>query len=99
MVDELTLIVSEFHPAATRFAMRAFAEADLRDVLSRIDVPTLLVYGEQDVRAPRHVWEPLHARIPGSKLVLIPDVGHMVDIEAAERFNAEVRALLRPAQS
>lgn len=79
--------------------MRAFAEADLRDVLPRSEVPTLLVYREEDVRAPRHVWEPLHARISGSKLVLFPGVGHMVDMEAAERFNAEVRAFLRAAQS
>jgi pimeloyl-ACP methyl ester carboxylesterase len=95
MVDELSSMITEFHPAATRVAMRAFAEADLRDVLPRIDVPTLLLCGEEDMRAPRHVWEALHSGIRGSKLVLIPGVGHVIDIEAAERFNAEVRAFLR----
>ncbi|HEY3210324.1 MAG TPA: alpha/beta hydrolase [Actinomycetota bacterium] len=95
MVEDLTSIMSEFHPAATRVALRAFAETDLREVLPRIDVPTLLLYGEEDVRAPRRVWEPLHSGIPGSKLVLVPEVGHMIDIEAAERFNAEVRSFLR----
>ena len=53
MVDELTSIVSEFHPAAMRVAIRAFAEADLRDVLPDIDVPTLLLYGEEDVQLRR----------------------------------------------
>jgi pimeloyl-ACP methyl ester carboxylesterase len=95
MVEDLTSIVSDLHPAATRVALRAFAEADLRDVLPRINVPTLLLYGEEDVRAPRPVWEPLHTRVPGSKLVLVPGVGHMIDIEAAGRFNAEVRGFLR----
>ena len=95
MVAELMLIASETHPAGTMVAMRAFAEADLRDVLPRIDVPTLLLYGDNDVRAPQDVWEPVHSGIRGSKLVLIPDVGHMIDIEAAERFNTEVRAFLR----
>jgi pimeloyl-ACP methyl ester carboxylesterase len=95
MVDELTSIISEFHPAATRVAIRAFAEADLRDVLPHIDVPTLLLYGDKDVRAPKHVWEPLHSEIRRSKVVLIPEVGHMIDIEAAERFDTEVRAFLR----
>jgi pimeloyl-ACP methyl ester carboxylesterase len=95
MVDLLSSMITEFHPAATRVAMRAFAEADLRDVLPRIDVPTLLLCGEEDMRAPRHVWEALHSGIRGSKLVLIPGVGHVIDIEAAERFNAEVRAFLR----
>ena len=36
--------------------------------------------------------------IGGSTLVLIPGVGHVIDIEAAERFNTEVKAFLR-AQS
>lgn len=98
MVEELTAIISEFHPAATRVAIRAFAEADLRDVLPDIDVPTLLLYGDKDVRAPKHVWEPLHSGIRRSKLVLIPEVGHMIDIEAAERFDTEVRAFLRAVQ-
>ena len=78
--------------------MQAFAEADLRDVLSRINVPTLVLCGEEDVRAPRHVWEALHSGISGSKLVRIPRVGHVIDIEAADRFNTEVKAFLR-AQS
>ncbi len=44
------------------------------------------------IRTPRHR---LHIGINGSKLVLIPGVGHALDIEAGERFNAEVRAFLQ----
>lgn len=75
IVREAMSIVSDLHPAATRVAMRAFAEADLRDVLPHIDVPTLLLCGEEDVRAPRSVWEALRTEIRGSKLVLIPALG------------------------
>jgi pimeloyl-ACP methyl ester carboxylesterase len=95
IVREALSIVSDLHPGATRVAMQAFARADLRDVLPRIDVPTLVLCGEEDVRAPRHVWEALHSEISGSKLVLIPGVGHVIDIEAAERFNTEAKAFLR----
>jgi pimeloyl-ACP methyl ester carboxylesterase len=98
IIREAVSIVSDLHPSATRVAMQAFAEADLRDVLPRIVVPTLLLCGEEDVRAPRSVWETLHSEIRGSKLVLIPGVGHVIDIEAAERFNTEVKTFLR-AQS
>ena len=73
---------------------RAVAEADLRDVLPRIDLPTLLLYGESDVRAPLAVAEALHARVPGSRLVVLPGVGHACNIEAAPRFHAEVREFL-----
>lgn len=93
-VDEFAAIMSEFHPAGFRAMARSLAEADLRDVLPRIDVPTLLLYGDKDVRAPLNVAEDLHAAIPTSRLVVLPGVGHMSSLEAAERFNAEVRSFL-----
>jgi pimeloyl-ACP methyl ester carboxylesterase len=100
LADEFTSIISAFHPAATGVAMRAFAEADLRDVLPTINVPTLLLYGDADVRTGPNVWEPLHAGIRGSRLVRIPGGGwHVIDIEAPERFNAEVLAFLRQVES
>jgi pimeloyl-ACP methyl ester carboxylesterase len=87
--------VAGFHPLALRVMARAFAEADLRDVLPRIDVPTLLLYGDQDVRAPLTVAEDLHRAIPRSELVVMPGVGHVSSVEAGERFNDEVRRFLR----
>jgi pimeloyl-ACP methyl ester carboxylesterase len=95
ITDELASIIAELHPAATRIALRAFAEADLRGVLPQVEVPTLLLYGERDERAPRSVWEPLQSTIRGAELVLIPDAGHMVDMEAPDRVNDEIRAFLR----
>lgn len=94
MIDELRTMVKEFHPAATRTAMRAFAAADLRDVLARIEVPTLLLVGDEDERAGREVWQVLHSGIHGSKLVVIPGVGHVIDVEAGDRVNEEIRTFL-----
>lgn len=94
LVEEFTAGLRDFHPAGLRASARALAEADLRDVLPRVAVPTLLLYGDQDVRAPASVWREIHAGIPGSKLVLIPGAGHACNIDAPERFNAEVRAFL-----
>ena len=42
---------------------RAPAEADLTDVLGEVDVHTLLVHGDTDVRAPLDVGRRLHADI------------------------------------
>jgi pimeloyl-ACP methyl ester carboxylesterase len=95
LADELARMIHDFHPAATRTSLRAFADADLRDTLPEVDVPTLLVYGELDVRSPRAVREPIHAGIPHSKLVVIPEVGHMIDMQAPERCNTEIRTFLR----
>jgi hypothetical protein len=70
-----------FHPAGFRAMARASAE-DVRDVLPDITVPTLLVYGDGDVRAPLTVAEDLYAAISGSTLVVLPDTGHLCNIEA-----------------
>ena len=82
-----------FHPAGFRAMARASAE-DVRDVLPGIDVPTLLVYGDGDVRAPLAIAEALQASIPGSRLVVLPGVGHVCNVEAPDEFNAAVRAFL-----
>jgi pimeloyl-ACP methyl ester carboxylesterase len=95
IVDGFAANVSEFHPVGLRTMARSFAEADLRDVLPRISVPTLLLYGDEDVRAPLTVAEDLHAAIPTSRLVVLPGVGHVSSVEAGERFDAEVRTFLR----
>ena len=71
----------------------------MREVLPRIAVPTLLVYGDRDRRSALSVAEDLHARIPGSQLVVLSGAGHMVDMEAPDRFNAEVRRFLRSVQT
>lgn len=99
LADELAMMIADVHPAATRTAIQAFAEADLSDTLTGVDVPTLLLYGEVDARSPREVWEPIHAGITHSRLVVIPGVGHMVDMQAAERCNDEIRAFLREVET
>jgi pimeloyl-ACP methyl ester carboxylesterase len=97
-VRAFTANASGFHPAGLRAMARSSAEADLRDVLPRIDVPTLLLYGDDDVRAPLNVAEDLHAAISTSRLIVLPGIGHLINIEAGERFNAEIRAFLQTAQ-
>jgi pimeloyl-ACP methyl ester carboxylesterase len=47
---------------------------------------------------PPEVARDLHAKIPGSALVVLSGVGHQSDMEAPERFNTEVRGFLRSVQ-
>jgi pimeloyl-ACP methyl ester carboxylesterase len=93
-VDAFAATMRAFHPAGFRAMARASAE-DLRDVLPQIKIPTLLVYGDKDVRAPLSVAEHLHAAIPGSTLILLPNAGHICNIEAPDDFNIAVRDFLR----
>jgi pimeloyl-ACP methyl ester carboxylesterase len=97
-VAEFGASMLAFHPAGFRAMARASAE-DLRDVLPKIKVPTLLVYGDKDVRAPLTVAENLHEAISGSTLVVLPDTGHLCNLEAPEEFNGVVRNFLRNGRS
>jgi pimeloyl-ACP methyl ester carboxylesterase len=93
-VAEFGVSLAAFHPAGFPAMARACAE-DLRDALPHLRSPTLLVYGDRDVRAPLDVARHLHAAIAGSRLAVLPDVGHLCNIEASDEFNAIVRAFLR----
>jgi pimeloyl-ACP methyl ester carboxylesterase len=99
VVDELVAIWSEnsgtVHPIGYRTMARSMAEADLRDVLPGIRVPTLVLHGALDERSPLRVAAELHASIPSSRLVVIPGVGHMCNAEAPVTFNTHVREFIR----
>jgi pimeloyl-ACP methyl ester carboxylesterase len=92
-VDDFRVGMQAFHPHGFRAMARAAAE-DLRDVLPNINVPTLLVSGDRDVRAPLSVAEALQAAIPDSRLVVLPDAGHVCNVEAPDEFNDAVRSFL-----
>jgi pimeloyl-ACP methyl ester carboxylesterase len=97
-VDDFCASMQAFHPRGFRAMARASAE-DVRDVLPHVDVPTLLVYGDGDVRAPPVVAEALQAAISGSRLVVLPDAGHLCNVEAPKEFNDAVRAFLQDSRS
>ncbi|HEX7522239.1 MAG TPA: alpha/beta hydrolase [Acidimicrobiia bacterium] len=95
LIDEVTAIMCEVRAAGIKPMVTAFAAADLRDALADIAVPTLLLYGERDERAPLSVAHELHAMIRKSELVVLPGVGHVSNIESPAAFNAEVRRFLK----
>jgi pimeloyl-ACP methyl ester carboxylesterase len=97
-VDDFRASMRAFHPRGFRAMARASAE-DVRDVLPGVEVPTLLVYGDRDVRAPLTVAEGLQAAISGSRLVVLPDAGHVCNVEAPDEFNDAVRDFLHDSRS
>jgi pimeloyl-ACP methyl ester carboxylesterase len=91
---ELETTLADFHPTGFRNHARAVADSDTRDVLPRIAVPTLLLWGAEDQRAPLHIADGMREVIPGAELVVIEGAGHVSNVEQPERFNAEVRTFL-----
>jgi len=85
----------DVRPASMKTALTAMAEADLRDVLPEIDLPTLLIWGESDARSPLYVAEQFEQAIPQAKLTIIEDAGHVSNLERPEEFNEAVRDFVR----
>jgi len=94
LAEQAFALASDIHPQASLTMLRAMAGADLRDVLPRIQVPTLVLHGDRDTRSPLSVGRDLHEQIPGSQLVVLPGVGHASNLEAAEAFNRAVRTFV-----
>ncbi|WP_422935019.1 alpha/beta fold hydrolase [Sinomonas sp. P47F7] len=94
MKAQVARLFEDFRPAGMRSLLAASGRADYRPVLPTISVPTLLLYGSVDVRSPLTVAEEMHRRIPGSELMVLPDVGHLSFIEAPEAFDDAVRRWL-----
>jgi len=95
VVQLLERIATAVRPATLRAQLPLMAEADQRDVLPRIAVPTLLIWGELDVRSPLRVARQFQQAIPHAELVVIPACGHVSNLEQPGRFNAAVRAFCR----
>ena len=91
-------MAADVRPESMRTALSLMAEADQRDLLPRIGVPTLLIWGELDGRLPLSVAHQFEAAIPDTKLVVIPAAAHVSNLEQPQLFNATVREFCR-AQS
>ncbi len=88
LLDEMAAAV---RPESLGTELFLMAEVDQRDLLPRIGVPTLLIWGELDVRSPLSVARQFEQAIPDTKLVVIPGSGHVSNLEQPEQFNDAVR--------
>ena len=89
--NELASIMADFHPPGFQLMARALAYADTRELLPKIRVPTLLIWGDADARSPITVAYQFRDAIPGAKLTIIPSAGHASNLEAPGPFNSAVR--------
>jgi pimeloyl-ACP methyl ester carboxylesterase len=84
------------HPEAVAQASIAMGgRPDSTSDLSGIDVPTAVIVGEADAITPLANAKTMHQRIPRSTLTVIPDAGHLANIEAPEAFDRAMRAWLK----
>jgi pimeloyl-ACP methyl ester carboxylesterase len=91
----VTMMRENIRPATVRAAGYTGAETDLRPVLPTVDVPTLILHGEADVRSPLNNAETLHAAISTSQLTVLPKLGHACVVEDPEACSTTIRRFIR----
>ena len=95
----LRAMLRQTHPEGYAAAAEAVAAADLRHSVSGLRMPTLVLFGDDDVAPPLSSAEALRDAIPGARLEVIPDAAHIPTMEqpdhvidAMSRFLESVRA-------
>jgi class 3 adenylate cyclase len=81
-------------PAMMTALSRMNAEIDVRPVLSTIQVPTLVIHGEDNRYVPIEASRYMAERIPGAQLVEIPGMQHLPVADDLERFGEAIERFL-----
>jgi pimeloyl-ACP methyl ester carboxylesterase len=85
---------AEARPAGFEAMARAMLDGDSSDVLGRVSVPTLLIWGGADERSTLDVAHAFKTAIPDSQLAVIPGAGHVSSLEHPAAFNRAIRDFL-----
>lgn len=99
--DQLAALVEPWTSSEGQQAFyRQIAQADerwtaeLEPLLGRIAVPTHVVWGAEDTWIPPDRAERLAQAVPGASLALIPEAGHLVQLDAPVALASELRRWL-----
>ncbi|MEY9878402.1 pimeloyl-ACP methyl ester carboxylesterase [Streptacidiphilus sp. MAP12-33] len=95
LVDHVAGLIGEAAPESVAWAQRAMAaRPDSLASLRAVDVPALVVVGDEDTLTPPSDAEALAAALPQAELTILPGAGHLSALEVPEAFNTAVRGLL-----
>jgi pimeloyl-ACP methyl ester carboxylesterase len=78
--------------------LQACRAHDVAGRLEEIRVPTLVLHGDVDPLVPLENGRRLAARIPGARLVVYEDTGHIPEVERDAAFNRDVLAFVAPVR-
>jgi len=95
VVQRFGEILAAINPQGYIEACTALRDADLHDMLSAIHAPSLILVGELDPATPPSQSRELHSAIPGSELVIFPQVAHLSNVEQPEEFSKSVLNFLK----
>ena len=87
--------IMQADPSGYRAAMRALAGFNADSYLAGIHCPTLVITSSDDTTVNPDIQMKLAQGIPNARQVLIPNAGHAVIVDQAEKFNEMLLAFLQ----
>jgi 3-oxoadipate enol-lactonase len=98
--EDIRVRMEDATPAATGPAqLAAILRHDVRERLPELRMPVLVLHGEEDRLVPADMARELSLRIPGARLVLIPQCGHVITTDAEERAVPEILGFIERCES
>jgi 3-oxoadipate enol-lactonase len=98
IIETVRSMIADATSEGVAAASRAMASRpDSTELLAAIDVPTLIVCGEEDaISSPKEMRE-MADRIPGAAYVKIAGAGHLSPLESPDEFNEALLRFLKMA--
>lgn len=96
-LDKLVDSMSRLHKESYIKSIEASVMGDHGGSLGSIKAPTHVICGGDDTLTTPEMARGLAALIPGAKLSIVPDAGHLVNIEKPAEFNAVAIDFIRTA--
>lgn len=93
--SEVVETMARIDPAAYRIGARAVWLADQRERAQDIDVPALVLVGNQDLITPAELSSELVNLVPDSRMQVIAGAGHLTNLENPAEFNAVVEQFIQ----
>jgi 3-oxoadipate enol-lactonase len=84
---ELYNQIMQADPRAYRAAMSGLARFNVVNRLGEIEIPTLVITGENDTTVAPQRQRFLSESITNARQVVIPNAGHAVSVDQAQTFN------------
>ena len=100
VVEKVRAMILESNPNGVVAALGAMRERpDSTPLLEKIEVPTLVIGGEEDGISSPEVMGAMAEKIPASRHVTLPRAGHLANLEAPQGFNAELKEFLESSRT
>jgi non-heme chloroperoxidase len=98
-VELIRRMMADCPPDTRRDAPRILVGLDLTPDLPKIDMPTLVIGGTADMLTPLSEAKRIVKLIPGARLEVLPDGGHMLMLERAETLTQLIVDFAREARA